>query len=614
MSKEILGDAETGELISVETGTEEVLIDEVNFPDDNFRAYVEEAFDTDGNGKLSEEEISNVEWIEVDGAYDADDDTGVWVSSLKGIEYFSNLTSLSCEDNNLSSLDVSRNVALQRLECGGNNLSSLDVSQNINLTMLACNRNNLSSLDVSRNVNLVHLYCDNNNLASLDVSRNINLTELVCYYNNLVNLDVSQNANLISLSCSGNNLANLDVSWNVDLESLRCSGNNLSSLDVSRNVYLMELYCGNNNLARLDVSQNEDLIYLSCSDNNLPYLDVSRNIYCDCSPQEISGKAYQEDGVWKLDLAALVGKNNMDKVTIITAGIVKSGDYAVFSEDAIYNILLNGRVLEYKYLVNPASGHEMNIHVSLSAEGEVEHTHTFKTLTDQQATCGTAGKQHRECSICGYKEAATTIPATGKHSYGSYVVTKQATALEPGAKTRTCSVCKKTENVTIAKLAPTATLTMTSIPMKAKQSTTTFKVSGLAAGDKVISYKSSNTKVATINAKGKITAKKKGTATITVTLASGKTVTAKVKVQTSNVKTKKVTLNSKKVSLKKGKSYTLKATLSPLTSQQKVTYASSNKKVATVNSKGKIVAKKKGTATITVKSGSKKATCKVTVK
>ena len=65
---------------------------------------------------------------------------------------------------------------------------------------------------------------------------------------------------------------------------------------------------------------------------------------------------------------------------------------------------------------------------------------------------------------------------------------------------------------------------------------------------------------------------------------------------------------------KKGKSFQLRVTLTPVTSQQKVTYKSSNSKVAAVNSKGKIVAKKKGTATITVKSGNKKITCKVKVK
>ncbi len=68
------------------------------------------------------------------------------------------------------------------------------------------------------------------------------------------------------------------------------------------------------------------------------------------------------------------------------------------------------------------------------------------------------------------------------------------------------------------------------------------------------------------------------------------------------------------LTLKKGKSYKLKAELKPLTAGEKVTYRTSNKKIASVSSKGKIKAVKKGTATITIASGSKKVTCKVTVK
>ena len=47
----------------------------------------------------------------------------------------------------------------------------------------------------------------------------------------------------------------------------------------------------------------------------------------------------------------------------------------------------------------------------------------------------------------------------------------------------------------------------------------------------------------------------------------------------------------------------LKPVISPITSQEKVTYSSSNKKIATVSSSGVITGKKKGTAYITVKSG-----------
>ena len=80
------------------------------------------------------------------------------------------------------------------------------------------------------------------------------------------------------------------------------------------------------------------------------------------------------------------------------------------------------------------------------------------------------------------------------------------------------------------------------------------------------------------------------------------------------IATTKVTVDQKKVTLKKGKTCQLKATVTPVNSQDKVTYKSSDSKIASVDKNGKITAKKKVKATITITSGKKKTTCKVTVK
>ena len=159
----------------------------------------------------------------------------------------------------------------------------------------------------------------------------------------------------------------------------------------------------------------------------------------------------------------------------------------------------------------------------------------------------------------------------------------------------------------------------TKLPLKTKQKTKVLKVSGLAKGDFVTTWKSSNTKAVKVsgstNGTCTITAgKKTGKATITVTLKSGLKKNIKITVQKKAVKTQKITGVVKKVRLKKGKTMTLKPAVTPLTSLQKVTYKSNNKKVATVTSKGVIKAKKKGTAVITVRSRSKTVKCKITVK
>ena len=176
------------------------------------------------------------------------------------------------------------------------------------------------------------------------------------------------------------------------------------------------------------------------------------------------------------------------------------------------------------------------------------------------------------------------------------------------AKTTPTASVAPIQTVSVAPI-PTATPipTTTILTLRVKQ---TYK-----SGGKIKSVRTTNKKIVKVDKKGKITGKKAGKATVTITYTNGSRRIYQVKVQKGIVKTTAVSVNKRNIILaKKGKSFQLKVTLTPVTSQQKVTYKSSNSKVAAVNSKGKIVAKKKGTATITVKSGNKKITCKVKVK
>lgn len=242
--------------------------------------------------------------------------------------------------------------------------------------------------------------------------------------------------------------------------------------------------------------------------------------------------------------------------------------------------------------------------------------HTEEIISEKKPTCEEPGlTEGIRCSVCGeiLKEQKIEGEATG-HNFGEYKTTKAATALNIGVKTRTCGVCGKKETITIPKLKATIKLNVTSIVLKVGQSTTKVKVSGLAKGDSVASWKSGNTSLVKVTSSGKITAgKKTGSTTVTVTLRSGKKAVVKVKVQKSEVKTTRISGLSSKVTLKVKKRITLKPVISPITSVQKITYATSNKNIATVSSKGVITAKKAGKVKITVKSGSKKYVITVTV-
>ena len=238
-----------------------------------------------------------------------------------------------------------------------------------------------------------------------------------------------------------------------------------------------------------------------------------------------------------------------------------------------------------------------------------------------EATCEKDGlTEGSHCSVCNKViTEQKKIPATG-HEFSSWKTISQATVFSPEKQSHSCSACGKSEQREVGSaLQKTIRVSATSLPLKTKQKTTALRVSGLAAGDSIVSWKSNNTKVVRVygRANGTSTIKagsKKGKAKITITLKSGLKKVVTVTVQKTAVKTKKITGAAKNLKLKRKQKAVLRPVLAPVTSKQKITYKSSNTKVATVNSKGQITAKKKGTAVITVKSGSKTVKCKVTVR
>lgn len=236
-----------------------VAINTQNFPDATFRGIVSK-FDENNDSSLSAEEISKVTVI---------DCFKRGIASLVGIEHFTGLKELYCYDNQLTTLDVSKNKELEILNCFRNQLTSLDVSQNTKLRSFNCSENQLTELHL--NSQLKMLYCQYNNLAALDVSSNPNMTDLDCSKNKLAALDVTKNTKLERLDCSYNQLAALDVSKNTGLTYLDCCDNLLAALDISANTVLKDLKCSKNRLTTLDIS-SVPTVYVNCKDNACPII------------------------------------------------------------------------------------------------------------------------------------------------------------------------------------------------------------------------------------------------------------------------------------------------------------------------------------------------------
>lgn len=200
-----------------------------------------------------------------------------YIKSLKGIEYFTSLTSLNCMGDEITSLDLSHNTALKSLQIRGNYELVLDLSKvPTTLTWLDCSCTATKKLDLSKHTALEYLNCEQNNMERLDVSNNTALKTLICSENNLTELDVSKNVALEYLHCPSNKLTSLDLSKNPALTYLNCNYSNVSSINFGDNPALEELRCQYNQLKELDLSKFASLSLLDCGYNQMTTLDVSK--------------------------------------------------------------------------------------------------------------------------------------------------------------------------------------------------------------------------------------------------------------------------------------------------------------------------------------------------
>ncbi len=332
-----------------------------SFPDEAFQSYILEKIDTDDDEWLNQDEINATTNINVKTK---------GITDLTGIEYFSNLLYLYCDENNLTELHISNNALLRVLHCTNNQLSAIDVSQNSLLIDLECSDNQLTELDVSQNnalhyldchgnqltelnvdnlTSLVSLYCGSNSLTALNVRNNMQLENLSCYPNQLEELDISNNPELQLLDCSGNKLSILDTSNNPALTYLYCYNNHLSSLNLVNNKALVELYCPVNQLTSLDVSNNTLLKSIYCSSNHLTSLDLSNNSALqtlDCSDNRWS--IYDDHA----DLSSLPGLD-IEKVSDLRNG--------VFYSSVMYSSAIGNTWAELQYTYDCGNGYSMPV-------------------------------------------------------------------------------------------------------------------------------------------------------------------------------------------------------------------------------------------------------------
>ena len=124
----------------------------VNIPDAKFKAALlaNTSVNTNKDAEIQLSEAQAVQDLYV---------SNLSIADLTGIEYFTALTNLSCFNNQLSNLNISKNKALTRLSCFSNQLTLLNLASNTELRDLFCDDNKLTFLDIRDNINLTSLWC-----------------------------------------------------------------------------------------------------------------------------------------------------------------------------------------------------------------------------------------------------------------------------------------------------------------------------------------------------------------------------------------------------------------------------------------------------------------------
>ena len=281
----------------------------LNFPDEEFRRFLKECCDKNGDGKL-DVDIKNMTIP-----------TSYAIKSLEGIRFFEDLEKLDCHGIGLTTLNVGKNFKLKELDCSGNQLKDYLPILSSGLKKLNCSNNKLThmNLGILSGLNLEEVDCSNNNITNIVMDSVGELVKFDCSNNDLMTLDVSQCFKLEELNCSGNQLMELDVSNQTQLTQLDCSKNKLTELNVKQNGGLTSLICNDNQLTTLNLSQNHSLSNLNCARNRLACLDVtgiSGTIIADGNRCPI---AVRTDGTF--DLNTLPGFD-VSKATFLNGGSV----------------------------------------------------------------------------------------------------------------------------------------------------------------------------------------------------------------------------------------------------------------------------------------------------
>lgn len=335
----------------------------ITFPDANFKsklvnfdsqypisrnlAGVSSPIDVNNDNQISPSEALNVSVLNI---------VGDNITSLQGLEFFTNLEILYVNTDFVENINLSTLVNLERLYVGTiffsqsspgtiGLLSNLDVSNNINLDYLFIQTGSLELLDLTSNINLEELVVSQEtDDFELNVSNLANLRTISHSSAFTANLDLSTCTNLLNLYIFGSGFSSIDVSNQPILSVLQVSNTNVTSLDLSNNFSLEVVYAGNNQLTNLNLGAINYVSSLEVPNNNLTTLNTNNLPYLEflnCSNNQLTELFIKNTSI---ESSLMLGNNpNLDYVCCDSAQVIPVQN--VLNQSGQYNITVNSNCL-----------------------------------------------------------------------------------------------------------------------------------------------------------------------------------------------------------------------------------------------------------------------------
>ncbi|MBQ9936339.1 MAG: hypothetical protein IJO70_10870 [Lachnospiraceae bacterium] len=372
----VVDEAETVDAGDTSVGVHDgkVMLNEKNFPDETLRTYLAKFADEEGFILISE----------VDSLLISD------VQSLKGVEYFTSVHTVSFSTCNIDGFDFSTFTNLVSLNLYNCDINEIDISENTTLRKINFRENGITELDISKNVNLVEVSIGMEKLTKIDFTNNVNVESLNLYKMPITEINVSTMKNLRWLFFEGTDIATINVSNNSKLREIIATDSKLTVLDLKNNTDISYLDLRGTEINNLDLSNHTKMSGLEI-DVDMEEVVLNKELENKISISFNTDKTY--------------GFVNLDMITgLDTSGLTEDMLSFEVDECRSYNETVDGTyVKRYVYefsLDNAYINYRFYEYLEAPSVTTTYHTH-IQTLGDSQGTkkngemAGTSGMAKR---------------------------------------------------------------------------------------------------------------------------------------------------------------------------------------------------------------------------